>query len=166
MSQAEPIQSVGPASPRRVAKDQHRVLLARIGVERFAFALAELIEAVDAPEVEPVALAAAGLAGQCAHRGRLLPVFDGGQLLGVERSTGDGALLVLEGPTGRFGILVDDVEDMVFAPRKAWRVLPGASGSGASNLRALLALEDGIAALVDVEAVHATVAARLRSAAR
>lgn len=166
MSHAEPILAVGPASPRRVAKEQHRVLLVRLGVERFAFPLAELLEAVDAPEVVPVALAAAGVAGQCAHRGRLLPVFDGGGLLGVAHTAGYGALLVLEGPAGPFGILVDDVEDMVFAPRNAWRVLPGASGNSASNLRAILSLDDGIAALVDVAALRATVAARLQPTIR
>ena len=166
MSHPEPIRAVGPASPRRVAKDEHRVLLVRLGVERFAFPLAELLEAVDAPEVVPVALAAAGLVGQCAYRGRLLPVFDGAGLLGAERTEGPGALLVSEGPSGRFGILVDDVEDMVFAPRNSWRSLPGGGGGSASSLRALLALEDGIAALVDVPAVRAIVAARLRPVAR
>lgn len=161
-----PTPLLGPASARRLAGDQHRVLLARVARERFAFPLAELQEAVDAPEIIAVPLAAAGLAGQCAHRGRLLPVFDAGVLLGVPREGGAGALLVLDGAGGPFGLLLDDVEDMVAAPRRAWRALPAAEGRVGSVLRALLALDDGIAALVDVGVLRATVADRLRAEGR
>ena len=155
----------GPASPRRVAGDQHRVLLARVGGERFALPLRDLREAVDAPRLTPVALAPEGLAGQTPYRGRLLPVFDAGVLFGVPREGGPGALLVLESESGAFGLWVDDVEDMVSAPRRAWRALPADAGKATNVLRALLALEDGIAALVDVALVRSTVAARLRTEA-
>lgn len=157
--------SLGPASPRRVAGDQHRVLLARVGGERFALPLRELREAVDAPAVIPVALAPEGLAGQATYRGRFLPVFDAGTLFGVPREGGPGAMLVLDGPAGAFGLWVDDVEDMVSAPRRAWRALPGDVAKGTNVLRALLALENGIAALVDVPLVRATVTARLATEA-
>ena len=166
MSQPTPGIAIGPASARRTAADQHRVLLARIGEERFAFPLVDLLEAVDAPEVTPLVLAPNGVVGQCVHRGRLLAVFDGGALVGVPRTGGAGALLVVSGAEPGFGLWVDDVEDMVFAPRRAWRALPTDGIRVGSVLRALLALDDGLAALVDMESVRATVAARLNPGAR
>lgn len=156
----------GQASARRVAAEQHRVLLARLGNERFAFPLADLLEAVDAPEIAPLPLAPRGVAGQCVHRERLLAVFDAGALLGVPRTGGAGALLVVADGGQDFGLWVDDVEDMVTAPRRAWRALPADTDRVDGALRALLALDDGIAALVDMDAIRAVVAARLQPEVR
>lgn len=166
MSGPTPVAVLGPASARRVAGDEHRVLLARVGAERFAFPLRDLLEAVDAPVVTPVALAPVGVAGQCQHRDRLLVVLDAGSLVGVPRAGGAGALLVIEGNDGPFGLWVDDVEDMVAAPRRAWRGLPTEAARSSGVLRALLSLEDGIAALVDVGAVRTAATARMQSEAR
>ena len=93
-------------------------------------------------------------------------MFDGGALVGVPRTGGAGALLVVSGAEPGFGLWVDDVEDMLFAPRRAWRALPADGIRVGGVLRALLALDNGLAALVDMESVRATVAGRLNPEAR
>lgn len=141
-----------------------RVLLTRIGAERFAFALAEVLEVVDAPRLEPVALAPMGVVGHCAHRGRLLPVLDGGMLLGVARSGGGGALLVLLSDGDAVGLLVDDVLDAELAHPSMRRPVPQTGTAGAGHLAGLLTLPSGLAALVDLGVLRATIASRLATA--
>jgi chemotaxis signal transduction protein len=141
-----------------------RLLLARIGTERFAFALAEVIEAVDAPRVESVALAPAAMVGQCVHRGRLLPVLDGGTLLGVARAGGAGALLVFACEGDHVGVLVDDVLDAEVAHPSMRRPVPATGAPGSGHLAALLALPSGLAAQVDLGVLRATILSRLASA--
>lgn len=148
--------------PRRVM----RVLVARVGGERFAFPLADVIEVAEAPAIVPVALAPDGMAGQCVHRDRLLPVLDAGVLLGVPRagdagSAGGGVLLLIETSGGRVALRVDDAVDMVTLEERHWRALPASGASAAAMLSAVLHLEGGIAGAVEMDALRGAMLARL-----
>ena len=145
-----------------------RLLLVEVGAELFALPVADVLEAVDAPVVAPLALLPRGVAGQCAHRERLLTVLDAGVLFGVPRAGADGrvddesvaakvrgTLLVIDADAERFGLLVNDVIDITEADAKAWRAVPATSAPDGRMLRALLALEQGLAALVDMDALRA-----------
>lgn len=138
-----------------------RLLVVRVGSERFALPLADVVEALDAPEVGAVPLAPPGVVGQCAHRGRLLPVVDLGALVGVQRGGGAGALLVLALDRERAGLLVDDVLDAVVAHPSMRRPVPATGADAAGMLDALLDLPSGLAALVDTGVLRASVLARL-----
>ena len=141
-----------------------RLLLARVGPETFAFPLAEVIEVIEvteAREVTPLALAPAGVAGQSVYRDRLLPVIDGGTLLGVPRTSPAGVLLVIEVDGERVAIWVDDVLDMVTVEERRLRPVPAGSGRAGAMLRAVVDLGQGIAALVSMDDVRASVRARL-----
>ncbi len=138
-----------------------RVLVVRVGSERFALPLGDVLEAVDAPEVTPVALAPRGVVGQCVHRGRLLPVVDLGRLVGVGRDPGSGAMLVLEVDRDRAGVMVDDVLDADVAHPSMRRPVPATGADASGMLDALLDLPSGLAALVDTGALRAAVLARL-----
>jgi len=63
-----------------------RVLLVRLGRERFALPLGEVLEVMEAPALQPVALAPSGVVGQCLHRDRLVPVVDAATLLAAAKS--------------------------------------------------------------------------------
>jgi chemotaxis signal transduction protein len=138
-----------------------RVLLVRVGEERFALPLAGIIEAVDAPVITSVALPPAGVIGQCSHRGRLLPVLDLGALLGVPRSGGAGALLVVEADGERAALLVDDVLDALVTNASMRRPVPATGANAAGLLDGVLALPEGIAASVDLGVLRATIVTRL-----
>jgi len=137
-----------------------RVLLARLGAERFAFPLAAISEVAEAPVIAPIALAPHGVAGQCIHRERLLPVIDAGALLGVPRTGGRGVLLLVDGDAGRMALWVDDVLDMVPIEAGQRRPLPQ-TGAASALLDGVVDLGDGIAALVAMDAMRAVMAARL-----
>jgi chemotaxis signal transduction protein len=138
-----------------------RLLLARVGTETFGFPLAEVLEVTEAHGLTPLALAPAGVAGQCVYRDRLLPVIDGGTLLGVRRTAPVGVLLVLAVDGERVALWADDALDMVTVEEDRLRPVPAGSGAAGAMLRAVVDLGQGIAALVSMDDVRASVRARL-----
>ena len=138
-----------------------RLLLARIGRESFAFPLAEVLEATDAAEVTPLALLPQGVAGQSVYRDQLVPVIDGGTLLGVPRTAPTGVLLVIVVDGERVALWVDDVIDMMTVDAARFRAVPAGSAAVGVMLRGVLDLGVGISALVSMDDVRAFVRARL-----
>lgn len=149
-----------PTTRRRMT----RALVARVGDEHFAFPIAAVREAVDAPRLLPVPLAPTGMLGQCDHRGGLLPVLSAKALLGASRTTEveAGTLLVMADVDVPYGLLVDDLSDMVAVDGMVRRALPpGADRTG--MLKGLLVLDDWLAGVVDLDALHAAAARMLAS---
>ena len=138
-----------------------RLLLVRLGAESFAFPLAEVIEATEAGAVTPLALLPQGVVGQCLYRDRLLPVIDGGTLLGVPRLATAGVMLVIDVDGERVALWVDDVIDMVPLDEARVRAVPAGSGIAGTVLRGVVDLGAGIAAVVSMDDVRASVRARL-----
>ena len=61
-----------------------RVLVFRVGAERFAVRLAEVDEVMDAPAVRPLPDTRAPMLGIATLRGELVPVYDARPLLDLE----------------------------------------------------------------------------------
>jgi purine-binding chemotaxis protein CheW len=140
-------------------KRMRRALIARVGEEHYAFPLTAVLEAVDAPQVTPLPLMPDGVAGQCEHRGRMVPVLDPRAVLDAARGDGPGTLLVMQEGELVFGLWVDDLSDMVVVDALARRALPnGADRMGA--LAGLLAVDGLLAGVVNLGALH-TMARRL-----
>ncbi len=146
-----------------MATDGTALLLVRMGEERFALPIADVLEVLDAPLITPLPLLPAGVVGQCALRERLLTVVDGASLLGVRRHEGRGTLLVLEADGLRFGMLVDDVLDLVRVQQEQWRSVP-ATGAATTGLAGVLDLGTGLAGVVEMAGLRAQVLARLLTA--
>lgn len=150
-----------PSNTKRMA----RALVARVSDEYFALPLTSVLEAVDAPEILPVPLAPKGLLGQCSYRGGMLPVLDPELLLGTARGGEDGMLLVMAGVEIPFGLWVDDLTDMVAVEGVARRALPpGSDRTG--MLRGLIVVEDWLAGVVNLEALHSVASSLLASSER
>jgi len=106
-------------------------LLARVGTERFAFALAQVVEALDAPGLHDLPGRPAGMLGTMRHRGRTVPVWDAESAFGVGREGGEGTALVFHDGARGVALLVDDAEDIVEVADDAVRAAPaGADGGG------------------------------------
>ena len=88
-------------------------LLARVGDERFAFALARVLEALDAPPLHDAPRRPEGMLGTLHHRGQTLPVWDSARAFGVPRGAGDGTALVLGEAGHHLALMVDDALDVV-----------------------------------------------------
>jgi len=143
-------------------------VVARVGAERFAFRVADVEEALDAPRILPVPGAAPGLVGQIRHRDRTVAAFDGRWAFGVEtgrlgdRETGrpedrggrggspglpvfrsPGLLsltaLILRRGDHRSALLVDDVDDLAILD--ASRLRPAPAGTDPEGVLHGVALE-------------------------
>jgi chemotaxis signal transduction protein len=107
-------------------------LLARVGAERFAFALGLVAEVLDAPPVHDLPHRPEGMLGTMRHRGRTLTVWDAASAFGVrrEQATGGTVLVFRDGERGA-ALLVDDAEDIVQIAPEAVREAPsGVDGNG------------------------------------
>jgi chemotaxis signal transduction protein len=102
-------------------------LLARVGRERFAFALSRVLEAVDAPPVHDLPRRPEGMLGTMHHRGQTLPLWDGGSTFRIDRVASAGTALVLNDWGRCVALLVDDAVDVVDIAGDAVRRAPAGS---------------------------------------
>jgi len=125
-------------------------LLARVGGERFAFALGLVIEAMDAPVLHDPPRRPDGMLGTMRHRGRTLPVWDGARAFGVARTARDGTALVLDDAGRQLALLVDDAVDILEIAPDALRAAP--AGSDAEGMLAGVVRDgDGLVGVVRVD---------------
>jgi chemotaxis signal transduction protein len=102
-----------------------RLLVFRVGTERFALTLSAVDEVVDAPLVRPLPDAAARVMGIATIRGALVTIYDPRPLLNVTGAVDDAALLFQRGGT-RIGLAVGGVYDTVLIDQSEVRPAPGA----------------------------------------
>jgi purine-binding chemotaxis protein CheW len=105
-----------------------RLLVFRVGAERFAVTLSAVDEVVDAPEVRPLPDTAERMMGIAAIRGALVTIYDPRPLLNVTGAVDDAALLFVRGG-GRIGLAVGGVYDTVLVDPTEVRPAPGAEVS-------------------------------------
>jgi purine-binding chemotaxis protein CheW len=106
--------------------DGSRVLVFRMGHERFGIPLSDVHEVLDAQPIQRVPDASSAVLGVTSIRGALTTVYDVRSLLSAG-GTVDGALLVFERKDGRIAVAIDDVYDatvvesgeMLSVPRRA-----------------------------------------------
>ncbi|MGH7619554.1 MAG: chemotaxis protein CheW, partial [Gemmatimonadaceae bacterium] len=82
-----------------------RLLVFRVGAERFAVRLSAVDEVVDAPQVRPLPDTAPRVMGIATIRGALVTIYDPRPLLNVTGAVDDAALLFERGAT-RMGLAV------------------------------------------------------------
>src|SRR6185369_12845258 len=91
-----------------------RLLVFRVGAERFAVALSAVREVVDAPAVSRIPDAAPSLLGVAMVRDELMPLYDARVILDVEQpGTAPGAALLFWADSRPVGLAIDDVFDPV-----------------------------------------------------
>ena len=89
-----------------------RLLVFRIGAERFGLDLRAVDEVIDAPTVQPIPDAPSTVLGVATIRGELITIYDPRSLLRVAGPL-DGAALLFERDDRRVGLAIDDVYDAV-----------------------------------------------------
>lgn len=118
-----------------------RLLVFRVGDERYAVALRAVDAVIETPAVERLPDAASHVAGVSTVRGELVMVYDPHSLLCVaaspERSAetstigGEGAALLFRRSARRVGLLVDDVFDAVLIETAELKAVPGIAADDA-----------------------------------
>jgi len=145
-----------------------RVLVFRVGSERFAVSLPAVAEVIESPELQRMPDAPEHVRGVATLRGELLSVYDPLALLGVsgdgassnvprdsraETEWVKGATLVFKHGGGHcIGLAVDDVYDAITIGQSELRGVPGSDGSDGALMGLVLRGSDLIGVL-DVRAL-------------
>lgn len=123
-----------------------RLLVFRVGNERFAVELAAVHEVIELPALQPVPDAPPMLMGIMALRGAMVPVYDLRPLLRAGHGTIGGAL-VFERAGCTIAFAIDDVYDSLLVEERELRPAPGGDGSDALLLGLVRRGSDLIAVL-------------------
>ena len=91
---------------------QERVVVCRVGAERFALPIAAVREIVAAPELTRIPGVPHAVRGLANVRGTLVTAVSGRDLLGASGYDQGDWLVVLAMRGGRVGIVMDEVEDL------------------------------------------------------
>lgn len=129
-----------------------RVLVFRLGAERFAVSLAAVDEVVEPPPVHPLPDAAAGVLGVASLRGELVPIFDTGVFLHVSRRGESGAVLLFAREERRVGLAIDDVYDAITVEESEVMAVPGSEASD-GILRGVVRRGSELIAVLDIDAL-------------
>jgi purine-binding chemotaxis protein CheW len=89
-----------------------RLLVFRVGAERFGVELAAVDEVIDVPTIQTIPDAPATVLGVATIRGQLITVYDPRPLLRVQGRL-DGAALLFVRDGRRVGLAIDDVYDAI-----------------------------------------------------
>ena len=135
-----------------------RVLVFRVGRERFAVSLLAVDEVIEAPEMQRMPDSPPHVRGVATLRGQLLSIYDPFALLGAplggDRGTNPGATLVFTraGEGHRVGLAVDDVYDAIAISESEMLGVPGSDGSDGALL-GLVRRGTELIGMLDVDAL-------------
>lgn len=132
-----------------------RLLVFRLGGERFAVELSAVAEVIEAPALQPVPDAPPTLLGIAMVRGDFVPIHDARPVLRAgSDSFGAALLFVRDGRT--FGIAIDDVYDALVVEQDEVRPVPGVGGADATMI-GLVRRGTDLIAVLDADALLAAV---------
>jgi purine-binding chemotaxis protein CheW len=116
------------ATPDTDLRDALSMCSLRAGAGLFGIETVQIREVLGSTSPQRVPLAPEYIAGVVPHRGEILTTVDFRVLLGLERHTVPGCVLVLDEEDGRecFGLLVDGVGGVVTLARQALEANPSA----------------------------------------
>jgi purine-binding chemotaxis protein CheW len=136
-----------------------RLLVFRVGGERFAVELAMVDEVIDTPSVQSIPDAPKTVHGVATVRGELVTVYDPHPVLHVEGRLDATALLFARNGR-RVALLVDDVYDATtIAEDEVLRPPAGVSSAADGILVGLIRRDGDLIALLDADALLDAVAA-------
>lgn len=136
-----------PRGERRAAA--FTAVVFTLGDERYALALAPVLQVAVLRELTPLPGAAEPILGVTEWRGDVLTVLDLRPVVGaaVQGVTDLGRIIVLDGPGRTFGILAHRVSDMVEVHAERLKPLPREPGQERSLLRGMT--DDGMLVMDD-----------------
>jgi purine-binding chemotaxis protein CheW len=141
-----------------------QIVVIRCGVVLCGLPISRVREIVLVPAIAPVPESDDAILGIINLRGRILPVLDLGQRLGVSRGPDDrsGRIVVVEQDAEhQLGLLVDEASEVLRIPDTSLSPPPElAGGLLAASVRSVARLDDRLILLIDLESVLAAEAPR------
>ena len=101
-----------------------RMLVFRVGSERFALPLAAVNEVVDMPAIQQLPDASTNILGIATLRGELVSIYDPRPLLHAGGDS-NGLVLLFAADNRRIGLAIDDVYDPMLIEAEELRSAPG-----------------------------------------
>jgi purine-binding chemotaxis protein CheW len=132
--------------------EKNRFLTFHLGAEVYALPVLEILEIVAYLPVTPVPRAPACVRGVLNLRGRLVPVVDLRNQLGLpsEEPGPETCIVVLDLPTGPAGAIVDGVDEVADLPDDIIEEPPSISGESRDEyVIGIAKLDDGIRLILD-----------------
>jgi purine-binding chemotaxis protein CheW len=128
-----------------------RLLVFRVGSERFGVALSAVREVVDSPEARRLPDTPQSLLGVATVRGELVPLYDAREILDVEKGSAvSGAALVFLAAPRCVALAIDDVFDPMLVEAHELRSMPGAADA---MIRGLVRRGGDLVVVVDADAL-------------
>jgi purine-binding chemotaxis protein CheW len=109
-------QTVAARGKDKSASTMVEVCSVRLGQGLFGMPISHILEIVGATRPQPVPLAPSFVGGLVHYRGDVLTTVSLRQLLGMPPAEGRQDILVLESPSGFYGLLVDSVGEVLTIP--------------------------------------------------
>ena len=149
--------AIPPSAFRDRAKSRQgseRLLMFRMGRERFAAELRAIEEAIDWPEIQPLPEMRGALLGAFEHRGRMTALYTPARPLGHAVPESVAVALVARIGDRRIGLAVDDVDDVLELELDALRA-PPELGEADGVLLGVVPHGAALVGIVDLEALVA-----------
>lgn len=134
-----------------------RLLVFRLGAERFGIALAQVDEVIDTPAANAIPDAHPGVIGVATVRGELVRLYDPSPVLRVGGDAERGAALLFRRGSRRIGLVVDDVQDALMVDETEIREVRGSDESDGVLLGVVRRGRDLIAVLDTSALLDATI---------
>lgn len=138
---------------------ESEVLVFRLGSELFAIDLDSVEEVIDLPVVHALPAMSSRLAGVCAHRERLLPVYAAARVLKARDAASESVVLVIRRGERRLGLAADEALEVLTIGTAAVEELPSSVAADAL-LMGVHRQGSQLVALVDISELVACCVAR------
>ena len=124
-----------------------------LGGEEYALPIAKVQEIIRYQEPRAVASESSWIRGVISLRGRIIPVCDLAERLGVNARQGDAAkIVIIETQSGSAGVVVDDVDEVLTIEESQLDEVPVAS---ADFIEAIAKIGDRLVVLLDPDGIFA-----------
>ena len=124
-----------------------------LGEEEYALPITQVQEIIRYQEPRAVASESSWIRGVISLRGRIIPVCDLADRLGVDARQGDAAkIVIIETQSGSAGVVVDDVDEVLTIEESQLGEVPVA---GAGFIEAIAKIGDRLVVLLDPDGIFA-----------
>ncbi|MFN2398242.1 MAG: chemotaxis protein CheW [Gemmatimonadaceae bacterium] len=138
-----------------------QVLVFRLGSELFAIDLDSVEEVIELPKIHALPVTSSRLAGVCAHRERLLPVYAAKTVLQAQDSANiEPVVLVIRRGAGRLGLAVDEALEVLTIVARTVEEVPSRDPTNDALVMGVHRDASRLVALVDITELVAHCVAR------
>lgn len=142
--------SQAKGSDGKAAESGVEMCSVRAGETTFGVPIMRILEILGAPATQPVPLAPAFIGGLVHYRGEVLTAVSLRKLLDMGAYEGASDVLVFEGPSGYYGLLVDAVGEVISVLPESFEANPATLDERRKALFAgACKLKDGLMVLLD-----------------